>query len=232
MKQDAILKVIGISVGYDSNFVLRDCSLHAYPGDITCLLGSNGSGKSTLLKAIFGLMRVAKGRILFMGSDVTNASPRTKRLMGMSLMLQGGRVFPQLSVQENLRLAGSTATYRGISPEEKVVSVIKEIPELTPKYRTKAAFLSGGERQLLAFGMAMMIDSHLLLLDEPTANVSQRTAHSIFRKLQKLARQEERAIIVCEQNVALANEYSDRVYRVEKNKAFLDYTVEANHELS
>jgi branched-chain amino acid transport system ATP-binding protein len=169
----ARLEISGVYTAYDKADVLEDVSLVAEPGRITCLLGSNGSGKTTLIRSILGLTRPRAGSIVFDGKDITRV--RTHKIIGAGIACipEGRKVFPKLTVEENLRL-GAYA-----EPSESVIrtrleATIEQFPRLGERRQQIAGTLSGGEQAMLSIGRGLMRAPKLLLIDEPSLGLSPR----------------------------------------------------------
>lgn len=203
----ALLEVSDLSVAYGTVRAIRDLSLEVHEGELVALLGSNGAGKTTTLKAIMGLVPAA-GRIRFAGVDITNRPPEHIVRSGMTLVPEGRRVFPQLTVGENLRLGAVGAFGRRPAPESEIFDLF---PVLARRRNQLAGTLSGGEQQQLAIARALRSSPRLLLLDEPSLGLAPQIVESIFDLLAELRR---RGTTIClvEQNVNLALEVAARAY--------------------
>ena len=189
--------------------VLDSLSLSVAKNEIVSLIGAPGCGKSTLLHAIFGLARVAEGKIRYASVDVTNSSPRENIKRGIVLVAQGGRVFRGLSVEENLYLGGSTIDERKAAQR---MGVIYELfPRLKERRNQIAGSLSGGERQMLALGIGLIPEPKLLLLDEPSTGLSPLLTETMLAEIKSLVTKLDCTILVVEQNVKNALLVSDRI---------------------
>jgi len=204
----ALLEVVDLSVAYGTVRAVRDLSLEVRDGELVALLGPNGAGKTTTLKAVMGLVPVTAGRILLAGVDVTNRACEHIVRSGMTLVPEGRRVFPNLTVDENLRLGAVGAFRRPATPESEL---FKLFPVLARRRNQLAGTLSGGEQQQLAIARALRSLPRLLLLDEPSLGLAPQLVESIFELLGELRR---RGTTIClvEQNVKLALEVADRAY--------------------
>ncbi len=205
-----MLKVERLNAGYEKFQILFDVSLNAYEKTITCIIGPNGSGKSTLLKAIFGLADIYSGRIILNGSDITRLKPHEKVKHGIVYIPQTENVFVNLTVKENLKIAGYTLDK--IKLEKKIKDVLELFPRLREMLNKKVMFLSGGERQMLALAMGLIKEPKVIMLDEPSANLSPKASKEIFDKILELKSYDEIIIILVEQNVNKALEISDYAY--------------------
>lgn len=203
-----LLEARGISAGYGAAEIIHDVSLRVGAAEIVTIIGPNGAGKSTLLKTIFGLLRPSRGRITFRGSDVTRASAPKMVAAGAALVPQTDNVFPSLNVRENLQLGGYRRR-RGTAV--RLAEILRLFPDLGHRPDERAANLSGGQRQMLAIGRALMLDPVLLCLDEPTASLSPRMRSQIFERIRAINEQGV-AILMVEQNAKEALRLSDRGY--------------------
>jgi len=194
--------------GYGDADILHGVSLSVEPGEIVVIVGPNGAGKSTALKAVFGLVTVRGGRIGLNGTDLTGK--RTDQIVraGISFVPQTENVFPSLTVEENLEM-GAYLRNDDIAPQK--ARVFELFPPLLEKRRQPAGTLSGGQRQMVAMGRALMLDPKLLLVDEPTAGLSPLFMDQIFSIL-KTINQTGVAILMVEQNAKQALAIADRGY--------------------
>jgi branched-chain amino acid transport system ATP-binding protein len=176
----ALLEVEAIHGGYGGANILNGVSLAIDRNEIGVIVGPNGAGKSTMLKAIFGLLRVSEGSVRFDGRDITNMSPERLVREGLSFVPQEYNVFPTLTVEENLEMG---AFIRRDPFRHLIDQVYEFFPPLREKRRQPAGELSGGQRQMVAIGRALMTEPKLLLLDEPTAGLSPRYMGEIFDRI-------------------------------------------------
>ena len=203
-----VLEVLNLVAGYWKIPVVENISIRVDKGEIVALLGPNGSGKSTVLKSIMGFAKVFKGRIVYNGLDVTGVPANRLVRMGIGYVPQVSNIFGSLTVKENLEIG---AYLRKEKVEEDMEEVLEFFPELKGMLRRRADSLSGGERQLLALARALMGKPRLLLLDEPTASLSPKTALNVLSKIVEI-RDEGIPILMAEQNVLKTLEVSDRAY--------------------
>lgn len=196
------LEVRQLSVAYGKVVVLQDIDLSVDAGSIVCILGANGAGKSSFLKCLVGLVPAKSGRITWEGEDITNLKPHEAATRGIALSPEGRRLFPDLSVYENLCVGGyhrrRNATFR--SDMEKVLTYF---PRLRERLQSSAGDLSGGEQQMVAIGRALMIRARLLLLDEPSLGLAPLIVSQIVQIITTLHR-EGMTIVLVEQNARLA----------------------------
>ena len=203
-----ILKAENIRASYGKKEVLRGVSLALRKGEILAVVGPNGAGKSTLLKVLSGFLRPTDGKVFLKGEDITILSPHQRVSFGMSYFIQGGKVFPSLTVRENLELAGA-----GLSVEEakkSVASLLDIFYNLKKIEGKRAGLLSGGERQALALAMVLMKNPIVLLLDEPSAGLSPRLAGELISKVKEINQKWGTSVILVEQNIGEALKASNR----------------------
>jgi len=191
--------------GYGETTILNNCSINVKQGEIGVIVGPNGAGKSTAMKAIFGMLDLRQGNVFFDGEDITYLSPQDRVKKGMGFVPQTNNVFTSMTVLENLEIGGFTNL-------DKIKSNIKEIfnlfPILEEKQKQIVGELSGGQRQQVAVGRALMTNPKLLMLDEPTAGVSPIVVKELFEKIINIAKAGI-AILMVEQNAKQALEISD-----------------------
>ncbi len=204
----ALLDVHHVTSGYGEMTILHDISMRVDAGEAVTLIGPNGAGKSTLLKSIFGLLKPTEGRIHFEDADITGLKPPALVRRGMSFVPQVDNVFPSLTVQENLEMG---AFVRGDGFGERLEEMYTFFPTLRLKRKQRVGGLSGGERQMVAMGRALMLDPRLLLLDEPSAGLSPRLVGLVFEKIAEI-NQAGVALLIVEQNARQALRLSHRGY--------------------
>ena len=173
-----VLEFQSLTAGYNDIPVTTEISLTVSKAEIVALLGPNGAGKSTLLKALLGEARIFSGSVLLRGENVTGWSPERLARMGLGYVPQNDNVFPALTVLENLEMGAFLAPRRRVG--EKIEVILGQFPPLKPLIRRKVSQLSGGERRLVAIGRALVLSPEVLLLDEPTANLSPSNARSVL----------------------------------------------------
>ncbi len=194
--------------GYGGVDILNGAGVRVEADDIVVIIGPNGAGKSTLIKAVFGLVPVRRGSITFNGSTITNQRPDALVGLGMSYVPQERNVFPTLSVAENLEMGAYT---RADDYSDDIAAIYEIFPVLAERRRQPAGQLSGGQRQMVAIGRALMVQPRLLLLDEPTAGLSPKFVDEIFERIVAV-NQRGIAILMVEQNAKRALELADRGY--------------------
>jgi len=194
--------------GYGAADILHDCSIGVEKGEIAVIVGPNGAGKSTAMKAVFGMLPLRKGRIVFDGSDVTTLKPEERVVKGMGFVPQTHNVFTSMTVEENLEMG---AFIRTDSISDSISQVYDLFPILKEKRKQPAGELSGGQRQQVAVGRALMTHPKVLMLDEPTAGVSPIVMDELFDRIIEIARLDV-AILMVEQNAKQALEIADKGY--------------------
>jgi branched-chain amino acid transport system ATP-binding protein len=207
---DEFLAVENLVVRYGPIVAVREVSLRVEQGEIVALLGANGAGKSSFLNAIAGLAPAASGRIRFRGQEVQRLPPEQVVRRGLALTPEGRRVFPRLSVADNLRL-GAVPQASAEAAERARQRVFELFPILERRAGQAAGTLSGGEQQMLAIGRSLMAGPDLLLLDEPSLGLAPILVDQIFELLARL-REQGTTILLVEQNVHRALELADRAY--------------------
>jgi branched-chain amino acid transport system ATP-binding protein len=205
-----LLAVEGLEVRYGPILALRGVSLQVLPGEVVALLGANGAGKSTLLNAVAGLVPATAGRIEIDGHAANGASPESIVRRGVALSPEGRRVFPRLSVEDNLRLGAATVK-DGERRAELRSTVLELFPVLEARLSQHGGTLSGGEQQMLAIGRALMSDPKLLLLDEPSLGLAPIIVGQLFDLIASL-RGRGVTVLLVEQNVRRSLEIADRAY--------------------
>jgi branched-chain amino acid transport system ATP-binding protein len=194
--------------GYGGADILHSCTIGVERGEIAVIVGPNGAGKSTAMKAVFGMLPLREGRIVLDGRDITALSPQERVLAGMGFVPQSNNVFRALTVEENLEMG---AFIRRDDPRETMEQVYTLFPILKEKRRQPAGELSGGQRQQVAVGRALMTKPQVLMLDEPTAGVSPIVMDELFDKILDIAATGI-AILLVEQNAAQALAIAHRAY--------------------
>jgi branched-chain amino acid transport system ATP-binding protein len=199
------LEVEGVHTYYGESHVLQGISLRVDPGEVLAILGRNGMGKTTLIRTIIGFTPPREGRVLYEGTEITRLPPFRMVALGMALVPQGRRVFPSLSVRENLDVA------RRGEGRWSLEQVYALFPRLRDRAGNRANKLSGGEQQMLAIGRALMSNPDLLLMDEPTEGLAPLLVREVGRVITELKRS-GLSILLVEQNLALALSVADRVH--------------------
>jgi len=220
-----LLEVENIDVAYGSLQVLWGVSLKVSEGEMVSVIGSNGAGKTTLLRAIGGLLYPRKGRIRLFNNDITTSKPTVRAAQGIAHVMEGRRLFPQLTVEENLKM-GAYLPHAWKKRHETIEMVFDLFPRLKERRKQLAGTLSGGEQQMLAIGRALMMRPKLLLLDEPSLGVAPKLALMIFDTIKKINEMEKTAVLLVEQNVYLSLKLTQRAYVIENGRIMLEGTSE------
>jgi branched-chain amino acid transport system ATP-binding protein len=210
-----MLEVRDLHAGYGLTRVLEGVSLHVNAGEIVAVLGSNGAGKTTLNMAISGLVKPRAGSVTFEGRDITGRPPAEIMGAGLIQVPEGRKIFPNLSVRENLELG----SYRRAKANRAINldRVFQTFPRLKERTGQAAGTLSGGEQQMLAIGRGMMAEPRLLILDEPSLGLSPLLVEEMFALIRRLHGQ-GLAIMLVEQNVAQSLDVADRAYVLENGR--------------
>lgn len=217
-----MLEVRDLEVFYGSIQALHGISFRVDRGEIVTLIGANGAGKSTTLRTISGLLRPRRGNIFFEGTDLTRLPAHSIVRMGVAHVPEGRRIFPNLTVMENLRLGAYTRGSRR-EIEETLERVFESFPRLKERANQLAGTLSGGEQQMLAMGRGLMSRPSLLLLDEPSMGLSPILVEEIFDIIQRINR-EGTTILLVEQNAFMALQVAHRAYVLETGRLVLEGT--------
>jgi branched-chain amino acid transport system ATP-binding protein len=205
---DLILDMNALVGGYGGNDILKGASLTVRRNEIVVIVGPNGAGKSTLMKSAFGLVKIRQGSVTFEGEDITNMRPDLVVRRGMSYVPQEKNVFPSMTVQENLEMGGYLRK-RGIA--EKMDHIFQIFPRLKERRKQAAGSMSGGERQMVAMGRALMLDPTLILMDEPTAGLSPLFIEQTFDRIIEVNKLGI-SVLMVEQNAKQALEIAHRGY--------------------
>ncbi|EPR76498.1 Branched-chain amino acid transport ATP-binding protein LivF [Leifsonia rubra CMS 76R] len=213
--ENAVVHVKGLTAGYLPGVdILNDCNLVANPGELIGIIGPNGAGKSTLLKAIFGQVQVRGGSITLNGDDITGLKANKLVARGVGFVPQNNNVFPSLTIEENLQM--------GLYQNPKIYDdrldfVVSIFSELKSRLKQRAGSLSGGERQMVAMSRALMMDPHVLLLDEPSAGLSPVKQDEAFIRVSEINKAGVTTIMV-EQNARRCLQICDRGYVLDQGK--------------
>jgi branched-chain amino acid transport system ATP-binding protein len=217
-----MLEIEALVVNYDEIEVLHGVSLRITDGEIVTLIGANGAGKTTVLRAISGVVKSRSGSIRFHGKLIEQLAPDAIVASGIAHVPEGRRIFPELSVEENLKVGGHL-----VAENERLKTTLAEVYELFPRLKERrrqpGGTLSGGEQQMLALGRAMMSHPRLLLLDEPSLGLAPRLVSEVARAVRAF-RAKGVTVLLVEQNAALALSLADRGYVIERGRITLDNT--------
>ncbi len=194
--------------GYGAADILQDCTIAIDKGEVVVVVGPNGAGKSTAMKALFGMLNLRKGSVFFNGDEITSMLPQERVRLGMGFVPQNSNVFTSMTVEENLEMG---AFIRRDDYSESIDQVFRLFPALEEKRSQPAGELSGGQRQQVAVGRALMTNPAVLMLDEPTAGVSPIVMDELFDRILEVAKTGI-AVMMVEQNARQALEIADRGY--------------------
>jgi len=206
-----ILSFENVELYYDHVYALKGVSIEVGQGETVALIGANGAGKSSILRAITGLAPLRSGQIHYLGEriDGTPASEIVRK--GISMVPEGRRVFPYMSVQDNLLMGAFTRTDKaGVA--RSLESVLERFPRLRERFGQQASTLSGGEQQMMVIGRALMAKPKLLLLDEPSLGIAPKLVQDIARSIVAISRDEDVSVLLVEQNSRMALSISKRAY--------------------
>ncbi|OKY79070.1 MAG: ABC-type branched-chain amino acid transport system, ATPase component [Candidatus Methanohalarchaeum thermophilum] len=218
MKDNNVLEAKNLVAGYTDLDILNGVSIELKEDEIVSIIGPNGAGKSTLLKSIFGILKPRKGKVIFKNEDITGLKPNKIVKKGMSYVPQDKNTFPSLSVRENLEMG---AFIKEDGTKEKINEILTKFPDLKEKENQKVSKLSGGQRQMVAMGRAMMLDPDALLLDEPSAGLAPNLVDEVFQKIEKINKTGT-PILVVEQNARKILSISERGYVLEMGENRLE----------
>jgi ABC-type branched-subunit amino acid transport system ATPase component len=211
----AIVEIRSITAGYIPGVnILNACSLTAREGELIGIIGPNGAGKSTLLKAIFGQVKIREGTILLMGEDITGLKANKLVDRGVGMVPQNNNVFPSLSIEENLQMGLYQRPKEYAARLEFVTGIFSELGK---RLKQRAGSLSGGERQMVAMGRALMMRPHVLLLDEPSAGLSPARQDEAFLRVSEINKAGVTTIMV-EQNARRCLQICDRAYVLDQGR--------------
>jgi ABC-type branched-subunit amino acid transport system ATPase component len=214
----ALLQLEGVHAGYVEGIdILAGIDLRVERGTVTGIIGPNGAGKSTLLRAIFGFLRPHRGRVVFDGEEIQGLAPHAVKRRGIGYVTQGANIFPQLPVDENLRLGAWVLRRERGRVAELIDRAYTAFPRLAARRRMRATMLSGGEAKMLSLAKEAMTEPRLLLVDEPSAGLAPRITDQIYARLLE-ARERGLTILLVDQNIAKAVEVSDYVYLIERGQ--------------
>lgn len=209
MNDELLVHVDNVRAGYVPGVdILNGCSLELRRGELIGIIGPNGAGKSTLLKALFGLLSIRDGQVLYEGDDISNASAHELVERGIGYVPQRDNVFPSLTVEENLEMG---AFLRPKTVKERIDYVSDLFPRLAERLEQRAGSLSGGERQMLAMGRALMMDPSVVLLDEPSAGLSPVLQDQVFLRVREI-NQAGVSVVMVEQNARRCLQICHRGY--------------------
>ena len=222
---DPILRIEGLEVAYGGVRAVGGVSLEVGRGEVVALLGANGAGKSSTLRAAVGSVRARAGRVVFDGQDITGTPPHRLVGRGMAMIPEGARVFARQSVEANLRL-GAFTLRDPAEVQRRLEQVYGMFGRLAERRAQLAGTLSGGERQMLAIGRALLSGPRLLLIDEPSLGLSPKLVEEVFEALAGLNREQGLSVLLVEQNTAMALDLAARGYVLQSGQVVLQGSAE------
>ena len=214
-----LLKVSGVEAGYKNKQVLFGVSLEVAPGEIVSLLGHNGAGKSTLLGAIYGLIGISRGQVEFLGEKITGNAIRANVRKGLAFVAGGHQVFNELSVMENFKII--KYLHKQEDFDARLETVLRIFPRMKERRGQIARTMSGGEQQMLAIALGLLMNPRLLILDEPSLGLAPLLVASIMETIQFINREYQVGILLVEQNIKYAVDISSRIYVMRLGKILL-----------
>ncbi len=220
----AVLEASDLVAGYGTKQVLHGVSLRVEAGEIVALIGHNGAGKTTLLKTLFGLLPVRGGEVRYAGRPITGRRAALNVRDGLSFVPQGHGIFTDLTVGENLELGGYSV---GAADPERLAAIYDLFPILKERREQRAGTLSGGQQQMLALGLALVLRPKLLLLDEPSLGLAPVLVQRVLESVQEINRRFGTAALLVEQNVKQALRIAGRVYVMKVGQISLEDRAEA-----
>ena len=216
----AMLRFHNVELYYDQIYALKGVSITLEEGETVALIGANGAGKSSILRAITGLAKLHSGEIYFMGERLDGTPTAEIVRKGISMVPEGRRVFPFMSVKDNLLMGAFTRDDKaGIA--RTLDSVLERFPRLRERFSQQASTLSGGEQQMMVIGRALMAKPRMLLLDEPSLGIAPKLVQDIARAIVAISRDEKVSVLLVEQNSRMALSISNRTYALSTGKVVL-----------
>jgi branched-chain amino acid transport system ATP-binding protein len=213
----ALLCTEGLTAGYGEIAVVNDLQLEIFEGEVVGLIGANGAGKTTILKTLIGILPAIAGTISFAAGDITCAPPRDRVRRGLSLVPEGRELFWDMSVTENLEVAGLAVGKDSSRIDELTEFSFRLFPRLRERFQQIAGTMSGGEQQMLAIARALMIEPKLLMLDEPSAGLAPSIVTLVMEQIGQI-RKLGTTVLLVEQDVTLALKLCDRVYVLDRGR--------------
>lgn len=209
-----------VELYYDHVYALKGVSIHLDEGETVALIGANGAGKSSILRAITGLRKIKSGSISYLGEKLDGTSPADIVRRGIAMVPEGRRVFPLMSVKDNLLMGAFTRTDKA-DIERTLESILTRFPRLRERFNQQASTLSGGEQQMMVIGRALMAKPKLLLLDEPSLGIAPKLVQDIARAIVAISRDEGVSVLLVEQNSRMALSISNRAYALSTGQVVL-----------
>jgi len=215
-----MLNFENVELYYDHVYALKGVSISLAQGETVALIGANGAGKSSILRAITGLAPLHSGQIHFMGERLDGKPADAIVKLGIAMVPEGRRVFPFMSVKDNLLMGAFTRTDKA-DIARTLESILQRFPRLRERYAQQAGTLSGGEQQMMVIGRALMAKPRLLLLDEPSLGIAPKLVQDIARAIVAISRDEQVSVLLVEQNSRMALSISNRTYALATGKVVL-----------
>lgn len=216
----ALLECKDLEINYDQVRAVKKVSLTLEEGETITLIGANGAGKSSILKAITGLKKPTSGEVLFNGEKLNGMSPSKIVEKGIAMTPEGRRVFPYMSVKDNLLMGAFTRKDKdGI--KEDLEKVLEKFPRLKERYKQQASTMSGGEQQMMVIGRALMSRPKVLLMDEPSLGIAPKLVQDIARSIVQINKEDKVSVILVEQNSRMALKVSNRAYAMQLGEVLL-----------
>jgi branched-chain amino acid transport system ATP-binding protein len=216
-----MLEFKDVELYYDHVYALKGVSLTVGQGETVALIGANGAGKSSILRVITGLAKPAKGAVTFEGDRVDGSNPADIVGRGIAMVPEGRRVFPYMSVKDNLMMGAFTRSNKS-EIAQTLDSILARFPRLKERYLQAAGTLSGGEQQMMVIGRALMAKPRLLLLDEPSLGIAPKLVQDIARSIVAINRDEGVSVLLVEQNSRMALSISQRAYAMATGNVVLE----------
>jgi branched-chain amino acid transport system ATP-binding protein len=210
-KENKMLQLSNVELYYDHVYALKGVSIEMNEGETVALIGANGAGKSSILRAITGMNKIHSGEIHYLGQRLDGISTDEIVKGGITMVPEGRRVFPYMSVKDNLLMGAFTRSDKG-EIRETLDKVVTRFPRLKERYSQAAGTLSGGEQQMMVIGRALMAKPRLLLLDEPSLGIAPKLVQDIARSIVEINREENVSVLLVEQNSRMALRISHRAY--------------------
>jgi branched-chain amino acid transport system ATP-binding protein len=221
-----LLELNDLHTYYGHIHALKGMSLSVGEGEIVTLVGANGAGKSTTLRTISGVVRPRRGRVVFAGREITSLKPHEVTALGIGHVPEGRRIFPLLTVRENLEMGGWNVNSRAVVTQ-RMEYAFDLFPRLYERLEQKGGTLSGGEQQMLAISRALMAQPRVLLLDEPSMGLAPVLVEGIFDIIKRINAENKTTILLVEQNALMALEVAHRGYVLQTGEVVLDDTAHA-----
>lgn len=215
-----MLELKNIDARYGSARVLHDVSMKIDNQEIVAIVGSNGAGKTTMVKVILGVVKPHSGEVIFKGEDITKVPAHKRAELGIGTVPENRRLFPKMSVEENLMVGGIAPRVRNNRPKN-IDEVYDTFPRLKERRHQIARTLSGGEQQMLAIGRALMSEPELIIFDEPSLGLAPKIFLNVFKTIKQINEERNMTVLIIEQNVSLSLASSQRAYVVENGKIVL-----------